>query len=66
VSCNESDPRIDPSRFFNLSANNTSVVKTHGGRTDIAIHSLYAIEQSNRIGMIVVVQHSSKNFYIPM
>ncbi|KAF2110694.1 hypothetical protein BDV96DRAFT_500557, partial [Lophiotrema nucula] len=60
VSCNESDPRVDPSRYFNLSANTTSVVKTSGGRTSGAINSLYHIDQSTRIGMIIVVQHASK------
>lgn len=58
VSCNETDPRVDPSRYFNLSANTTSVVKTAGGRTASAINSLYSIDQSTRIGMIVVVQHT--------
>lgn len=61
VCCNESDARIDPSRYFNLSANNTSVIKTQGGRTEGAINSLYSIDHSSRIGMIVVVQHTSKH-----
>jgi carbonic anhydrase len=61
VSCDETDSRVDPSRYFNLSANTTSLVKTPGGRTGgTVINSLYAIEQSTRIGMIVVVQHTSK------
>ncbi|KAF2243947.1 hypothetical protein BU26DRAFT_111284 [Trematosphaeria pertusa] len=59
ICCNESDARIDPSRYFNLSANNTSVIKTQGGRTEGAINSLYSIDHSSRIGMIVVVQHTS-------
>ncbi|KAF2801036.1 hypothetical protein K505DRAFT_205597, partial [Melanomma pulvis-pyrius CBS 109.77] len=58
VSCNESDPRVDPSRYFNLSASSTSVVKTAGGRTGDAVNSLYAIDQATGIRMIVIVQHS--------
>lgn len=65
VSCSESDPRVDPSRFFNLSSNTpTSVVRTAGGRTTEAINNLYYIDQSTRIGMIVVVQHTSKQSYL--
>jgi carbonic anhydrase len=62
VSCNEADSRVDPSRYFNLSANTTSVVKTAGGRTAAAINSLYATDQSSRIGMIVVVQHTGEHY----
>ncbi|KAF2468434.1 uncharacterized protein BDR25DRAFT_54760 [Lindgomyces ingoldianus] len=58
ISCTESDARIDPSRYFNLSANSASVVKTNGGRTTDAVTSLYSIDQSTRIGMIVIVQHT--------
>ena len=61
VSCSEPDSRIDPSAYFNLSANsNTQVVKTTGGRTEPAISSIYAIDQTNRIGMIVVLHHTCK------
>ncbi|KAF2689924.1 hypothetical protein K458DRAFT_383050 [Lentithecium fluviatile CBS 122367] len=61
ISCSEPDPRIDPSRYINLSANgsSTSVIKTTGGRTGDAINNVYHIDQSSRIGMIVVVQHTS-------
>lgn len=67
VSCSESDPRIDPSRFFNLSANgnSTSVIKTAGGRTAQAINNLYSIDHASRIGMIIVVQHTGKYFIHP-
>jgi carbonic anhydrase len=62
VSCSESDPRINPSRYINLSANgnSTSVIKTAGGRTEDAINNIYYLDQSFRIGMIVVVQHTSE------
>ncbi|KAF2735340.1 hypothetical protein EJ04DRAFT_435297, partial [Polyplosphaeria fusca] len=60
VSCSESDTRVDPSRYFNLSANTTSVVKTAGGRTAEAVNTLHSLDQTSRIGMIVVVQHSSE------
>lgn len=63
VSCSETDARIDPSRYINLSANgnSTSVIKTAGGRTEEAIAQIYNIEQSSRIGMIVVVQHTGEH-----
>ncbi|KAF2003665.1 hypothetical protein P154DRAFT_532039 [Amniculicola lignicola CBS 123094] len=58
ISCSDPDPRVDPSRYFNLSANTTSVLRTAGGRTHNAINSLYSLDQNARIGMIVVVQHT--------
>ncbi|KAF2830855.1 hypothetical protein CC86DRAFT_271349, partial [Ophiobolus disseminans] len=58
VSCNEADPRIDPSRYFNLSTNTTQSIKTPGGRTAGAINTIYYADQASRIGMIVVVQHT--------
>ncbi|KAH7396921.1 hypothetical protein DE146DRAFT_764216 [Phaeosphaeria sp. MPI-PUGE-AT-0046c] len=59
ITCNESDSRIDPSRYFNLSAAKTKVFKTAGGRTSNAINDIYYADQANRIGMIIVVQHTS-------
>ncbi|KAJ4295624.1 hypothetical protein N0V90_007637 [Kalmusia sp. IMI 367209] len=51
IACNETDARIDPSRYFNLTASgNTKVVKTAGGRTESAINNLYAVDQATRIG----------------
>ncbi|KAH7135040.1 hypothetical protein B0J11DRAFT_575660 [Dendryphion nanum] len=58
ISCDENSAHVDPARYFNLSVNTTSVIKTPGGRTDYAIHPLYTAEQSSRIGMIIVVQHT--------
>ncbi|KAF2659899.1 hypothetical protein K491DRAFT_557768, partial [Lophiostoma macrostomum CBS 122681] len=58
VSCSENDPRVDPARYFNLSANTTSVIKVPGGRTAGAIHGIYSTDQATRIGMIVIVQHT--------
>ncbi|KAF2193713.1 hypothetical protein K469DRAFT_652253 [Zopfia rhizophila CBS 207.26] len=60
VSCSETDPRLDPSRYFNLTANTSSVVKTVGGRTVSAINSLYSMEASTQIGMVIVLQHTGK------
>ncbi|KAF2449487.1 hypothetical protein P171DRAFT_480567 [Karstenula rhodostoma CBS 690.94] len=55
----EPDTEIDPSRFFNLTANgNTGVVKTSGGRAGNSVNELNAIDRAARIGMIVVLQHS--------
>ncbi|KAH7384662.1 hypothetical protein BKA66DRAFT_83553 [Pyrenochaeta sp. MPI-SDFR-AT-0127] len=59
ISCSESDPRVDPARYFNLTGNTTQVIKTAGARTEGAINNIYHIDQSNKIGMIVVVQHST-------
>lgn len=61
VACSEPDTRIDPSRFFNLTANgNTRVVKTAGGRAGNSVNELNAIDRAESIGMIVVLQHSGK------
>lgn len=60
VSCSENDPRVDPARYINLTANTTQIIKTAGGRTDGTINNIYHIDQSSRIGMIIVVQHRSK------
>jgi carbonic anhydrase len=59
VSCNESDPRVDPSRYFNLSTNSTKVIKTAGGRSASAINDICSADQTSRIGMILIVQHTS-------
>ncbi|KAF2025892.1 hypothetical protein EK21DRAFT_92850 [Setomelanomma holmii] len=59
ISCIENDPRIDPARSFNLSANTTQVVKTAGGRSEPAINDIYYADQANSLGMIVIVQHTS-------
>ncbi|KAH7093344.1 hypothetical protein FB567DRAFT_173082 [Paraphoma chrysanthemicola] len=58
VSCNETDPRIDPARYFNLSTTTTQVVKTAGGRAGSAINNIYYADQASRLGMIVVLQHT--------
>ncbi|CAO2655542.1 Nn.00g043450.m01.CDS01 [Neocucurbitaria sp. VM-36] len=39
--------------------NLTQAVKTAGGRTEAAINNIYHIDQSSRIGIIVVVQHTT-------
>ncbi|OAL06386.1 hypothetical protein IQ06DRAFT_343599 [Phaeosphaeriaceae sp. SRC1lsM3a] len=59
IACNETDSRIDLSRYFNLSAASTKVFKTAGGRTSGAINNIYYADQASRIGMIIVVQHSN-------
>ncbi|KAL6712225.1 hypothetical protein ACN47E_000102 [Coniothyrium glycines] len=59
ISCSENDPQVDPARHFNLTTNTTHVLKTAGGRTENTINHVYHTDQSSRIGMIVVVQHSS-------
>lgn len=62
VSCDEADTRVDPSRYFNLSATTTRVIKTPGGRTTPAVNNIYFTDQASRIGMIIVVQHTSQSF----
>lgn len=59
VSCNEDDPQIDPSNYFNLAAPNTQVIKTPGGRVENSIDTINDTDQSTRIGMIVVLHHTS-------
>ncbi|USP81631.1 hypothetical protein yc1106_08905 [Curvularia clavata] len=58
IACNEAIPLIDPARHFNLNNGTTRVIKTAGGRTEGAVNSIYHINQSGKIGMIVVVQHT--------
>lgn len=65
VTCNETDTRIDPSRYFNLSAASTKVFKTAGGRTSSVISNIYYADQATRIGMIIVVQHTSALTFTP-
>ena len=60
VTCSEPDLRIDPSQFFNLTAN-SELVKTAGGRVGTAVDELYAMDQAAKIGMIVVLQHTGED-----
>ena len=59
VACSEADPRVDPARFINLTASGTQVIKTAGGRTEGTVNTIYYADQANRIGMIVIMQHTS-------
>ncbi|RAR01777.1 carbonic anhydrase [Stemphylium lycopersici] len=58
IACSETDSRIDPAHHFNLTSPTTQVIKVAGGRTEAAINNIYYADQSNRIGMIVVIQHT--------
>ena len=58
VSCTENDTRIDPARHFNTSSAQTTVIKTAGGKTADAVPTIAHTDATNRIGMIVVLQHT--------
>ncbi|KAL5377353.1 hypothetical protein DPSP01_009851 [Paraphaeosphaeria sporulosa] len=59
IACSEPETRVEPSKYFNLTASgNTRVIKTAGGRAGNCINELHTIDQASSIGMIVVLQHS--------
>ncbi|KAH9864268.1 hypothetical protein J1614_010202 [Plenodomus biglobosus] len=62
ITCSETDPRIDPSRHLNLVTDTTFIIKTAGGRAEHAINSIYYADKSNKIDMIIIIQHTSTPF----